>query len=94
MTTTRFACAVTGLFATLVVSDAAQARDASRNPVLPGQTAPQAIPNPYLPTPRALPSTGDRAADAYATGFAIGLGSVLLNRQRPDEVKREPDQKR
>lgn len=83
--------AAVGLTA-LLVPTAAQARDATRQPVPPGQTPPYVIPNPYMPAPQAAPSTGNRAADAYATGFAIGLGSVLLNKQREDEVKRQHEQ--
>lgn len=66
------------------------ARDASRPAAAATPTSPHAIPNPYAaPAAAAAPATRDRAADAYSTGFAIGLGTALINKQREDELKRQ-----
>lgn len=70
----------------------AAARDVSR-PVQSAPTSPLAIPNPYAPPAPAAPTTGDRAADAYSMGFAIGLGTALINKQREDELKRQQQRK-
>jgi hypothetical protein len=77
------ALAVSALLSGLVCH-AAIARDASRPAGPATQTSPQAIPNPY-----AAPAKADRAGDAYATGFAIGLGNALVHKQREDELKRQ-----
>lgn len=82
------ATALTSLFAAMT----AHARDATRQPVPPTQAVPYAIPNPYAAPAPAAPSTGSRAGDAYATGFAIGLGTALINKQREDEMKRLHEQ--
>ncbi len=78
-----FALAVSALLSGLA-PHAATARDASRSVAPAAQSSPQAIPNPY-----AAPAPADRAGDAYATGFAIGLGTALINKQREDELKRQ-----
>lgn len=67
----------------------ASARDGSRPAAPVTQTWPHAIPNPYAAPVVPAPSTGNRASDAYATGFAIGLGTALINKQREDELKRQ-----
>jgi hypothetical protein len=77
--------AVLGCFAPQAVS----ARDAARPSASATQQAPHAIPNPYAAPVTAAPPPGDRAADAYATGFAIGLGTALINKQREDDLKRQ-----
>ncbi len=72
-------------------ASAAQARDAAQpQAARPAQSPPAArvIPNPYAPAPAA----SDRAGDAYATGFAIGLGTALINKQHEDERKRQQEQ--
>ena len=82
----------TALTSLLFAAMTAHARDAARQPVPPTQPAPYAIPNPYSGPVFAVPSTGNRAGDAYATGFAIGLGTALINKQHEDEAKRVHEQ--
>ncbi len=72
-----------------LLPSAVSARDASRPASAATPTSPHAIPNPYAAPAAAAPSTRDRAADAYSTGFAIGLGTALINKQREDELKRQ-----
>ncbi len=78
---------VLGLGATAV-----QARDAAQphaaRPAQPPPPAARVIPNPYAPAPIA----SDRAGNAYATGFAIGLGAALIDKQHEDERKRQQEQ--
>lgn len=79
------------LIAPAVVSagaTAAVARDGTRAPATGhAHTQSQVIPNPYAP---AAPSR-DRAGDAYATGFAIGLGTALMQKQAEDERRRRAE---
>lgn len=83
----------------LVVTAApAVARDAGRSvraaPSPEPGTPARAILNPYQPRPAAPGATSaDRAGDAYATGFAIGLGSALIAKQKADEAKRREQAK-
>lgn len=65
-----------------------QARDLANPYAAPAQPAPpvRVIPNPYAPAT----ASPDRSSDAYATGFAIGLGTALINKQADDERKRDP----
>ena len=71
---------------------AASAQDGARMKPAPSalpapaaRTAPSAIPNPYAPA--AAPANA--ATDAYATGFAIGLGSALISKQLEEERRRQ-----
>lgn len=73
--------------AVLIVSPAA-VRDGNR-PAPTYNTPPHAIPNPYAAPQPSARSSGDRAADAYSMGFAIGLGTALINRQREEEAKQQ-----
>ena len=91
MTTFHLVFAAVAVSASLLATVAAHARDATRQAVPPTQPAPYAIPNPYAVPPPAAPSMGDRTGDAYATGFAIGLGTALINKQREDEPKRQQE---
>lgn len=84
MTKVHVIIALATSLSALLAAVAANARDGQRQPVPVGQTPPTAIPNPY-----AAPATGNRAADAYSMGFAIGLGTALINKQREDELKRQ-----
>lgn len=73
---------------------AAFARDGTRQTAPVTQTAPRVIPNPYAAPVAVTPATGDRAADAYSTGFAIGLGTALINKQHEDDLQRQRGQQR
>ena len=55
---------------------------------LPTAANPYAAPNPCAPAQPASVAQSERAADAYATCFAIGLGTALINKQREDEDRR------
>ena len=89
MTTFHLVLAALAASTSLLAAVSAHARDANRQAVPPTQPAPYAIPNPYAAPSAAAPSTGNRAGDAYATGFAIGLGTALINKQSEDEAKRQ-----
>ena len=72
-------------------SGARRSAQSAPGAVLPNAANPYAAPNPYAPAPLAQPAptaASDRAADAYATGFAIGLGTALITKQQSDDVKR------
>ena len=79
-------CAVVAI--ALCCTERAEARDANRSSGY--HTPAHTIPNPFAAPQSGSPS--DRAGDAYATGFAIGLGTALITKQREDEAKRLREQ--
>ena len=72
----------------LAADDLSKARRAAQPATsLPASANPYAAPNPYAPAQPAPAAASERAADAYATGFAIGLGTALINKQNAEAGK-------